>query len=485
LSKFLDLSAYQHDDTSEYSLLPARFTRLEDRKYIVTNLVGEWIEIDRDDVEKYISHKLEPHSNVYNDLKSKHLLMDQGSSIALDMLALKWRTKLSRLSDFTGLHMFVASLRCEHSCPYCQVSRQSEDRDLYDMSETTADAALDLVFRSPAPAIKIEFQGGEPLLNFEIIKYVVEKAKDINVLERRNLAFVVATNLAVIDDDMLSYFREHDVLISTSLDGPADLHNANRPRPGKDSYERAVDGIERVRLALGRDRVSALMTTTEASLDRSRDIIDEYLRLGFDTIFLRPLSPYGFAVKTKWYGAYNAERWLKFYFEGLDYIVELNKQGNFFVEQYAATILAKMLTPFEPGYVDLMSPAGIGIGAVVYNYDGDVYASDEGRMLAEMGKPKFKLGNVLENTYEEIFLSDALLDPLEDSYADSVPMCHDCAFQPFCGSDPVFHYATQGDTVGHKPTSEFCMRNMAIFKRLISMMRDPEIKRIFMGWVSH
>ena len=102
-----------------------------------------------------------------------------------------------------------------------------------------------------------------------------------------------------------------------------------------------------------------------------------------------------------------------------------------------------------------------------------------------MGKPKFKLGNVLENTYEEIFLSDALLDPLEDSYADSVPMCHDCAFQPFCGSDPVFHYATQGDTVGHKPTSEFCMRNMAIFKRLISMMRDPEIKRIFMGWVSH
>ena len=132
-----------------------------------------------------------------------------------------------------------------------------------------------------------------------------------------------------------------------------------------------------------------------------------------------------------------------------------------------------------------MSPAGIGIGAVVYNYDGDVYASDEGRMLAEMGKPKFKLGNVLENTYEEIFLSDALLDPLEDSYADSVPMCHDCAFQPFCGSDPVFHYATQGDTVGHKPTSEFCMRNMAIFKRLISMMRDPEIKRIFMGWVSH
>ncbi len=51
-----------------------------------------------------------------------------------------------------------------------------------------------------------------------------------------------------------------------------------------------------------------------------------------------------------------------------------------------------MLTNDDPGYVDLTSPAGIGIGAIVYNYDGDVYASDEGRMLAEMGDTTFRLG---------------------------------------------------------------------------------------------
>src|SRR5262249_52824984 len=155
-----------------------------------------------------------------------------------------------------------------------------------------------------------------------------------------------------------------------------------------------------------------LMTTTEASLARVNEIVDEYVRLGFNGIFLRPLSPYGFALKTRSYSSYNVERWLKFYFDGLDYVIRLNKAGLFFVEHYAMTILSKMLTPFETGYVDLMSPAGIGIAGVVYNYDGDVYASDESRMLAEMGDKTFRIGNVHEDSYEGIFLSENLLRPL-------------------------------------------------------------------------
>jgi His-Xaa-Ser system radical SAM maturase HxsB len=352
------------------------------------------------------------------------------------------------------------------------------------MSHETAEKALAMVFRSPSPAIKIEFQGGESMLNFDLVRQIVERAEEINKIEQRDLQFVIATNLAVASDDILNYCKEHDILVSTSLDGPADIHNKNRPRPGKDSYERAVAGIQRAREVLGRDRVSALMTTTKLSLDRGRDIVDEYVRQGFNGIFLRPLSPYGFAVKTKSYVSYDVEEWLRFYFDGLDYILDLNRQGLFFVEQYASLILTKMLTPFETGYVDLRSPAGIGIGAIVYNYDGDVYASDESRMLAEMNDKTFKLGNVHTNTWEEIMSSDALLDPLEKSYTGSVPMCSDCAFEPFCGADPVFHHATQGDMVGHKPSSTFCERNMAIFRRLIKQLRDePEVRSIYMRWL--
>jgi hypothetical protein len=196
------------------------------------------------------------------------------------------------------------------------------------------------------------------------------------------------------------------------------------------------------------------------------------------------LSPYGFAIKTKWFASYDSEKWLDFYFEGLDYIIDLNRRGVPFTEFYASMILQKMLTPFQPGYVDLMSPAGIGIGALVYNYEGSVYASDESRMLAEMGDQTFRLGSV-SDPYETLMLSDCLLDPIESSFAGSAPMCSTCAFEPYCGADPVYHHATQGDFVGRKPMSGFCHRNIAIFRGLISRMEaDAGTRSLFQRWAS-
>jgi len=143
------------------------------------------------------------------------------------------------------------------------------------------------------------------------------------------------------------------------------------------------------------------------------------------------------------------------------------------------------LTSNDPGFVDLMNPAGIGIAAVVINYDGGVYASDESRMLAEMGDDSFRIGHIEYNTYEEIMLSDKLLDALENSFTLSVPMCSDCAFEPYCGAEPVYHHAVYGDAVARKPESEFCKRNMAIFKHLIELMHsDAEAKQIFLGWAN-
>lgn len=483
MSRFGTLAEYAPSSGTCYRLLPFRFGNLNDGRYVLTNMAGEYHLVTRAELQDLVQHRILPGSPTYDDLKAKHFLTDDESSVAVDLLALKVRTKAQRLLEFTGLHMFVTTLRCEHSCPYCQVSRQSDHRSAFDMSEDTAERALAMVFRSPAPAIKIEFQGGESTLNFPLVRYIVERAEQINRSEGRDLAFVLATNLAVVTDEMLAYCRQHAILVSTSLDGPADLHNKNRPRPDRDSYERAVDGIHRARAIVGRDRVSALMTTTRDSLGRVKDIIDEYLRLGFGGIFLRPLSPYGFAVKTRSYAGYDADAWLDFYFRGLQYILELNRAGHRFVEHYASLVLGKMLTPFDTGYVDLRTPAGIGIAALIYNYDGDVYASDESRMLAEMGDKSFRLGNVHQNSWEEIMTSSALLDALESSYTGSVPMCSECAFEPYCGADPVFHHATQGDVVGHKPTSAFCRRNMAIFKHLISLLEDAESRRILLGWI--
>lgn len=394
MSKFQSLQKYEESLAFGYRLLPFRFTQLEGDTYVASNMVGEFIVLDRVVLDAFAGGQLDPHDPVYSELKAKHFLLDSDSDVTFDLLSVKLRTKLAPLANFTALHLFVTTLRCDHSCPYCQVSRANDDRQEFDMSEETALKSVDLAFRSPSPVLKFEFQGGETLLNLNLIRFIIEEVKRRNAEERRDIQFVIATNLALLSDEAIELARQHDILISTSLDGPEELHNRNRPRPGNDSYKRTIEGIKRVRRELGRDSVGALMTTTAISLNQVKPIIDEYIAQDFRGIFLRPLSPYGFAIKTKFYQAYDQSKWLEFYFEGLDYIIDLNLKGFGFTEYYAAMVLRKMLTPFQPGYVDLLSPAGAGVAAVVYNYDGDVYASDESRMLAEMGDKSFCIGNV-------------------------------------------------------------------------------------------
>lgn len=465
------------------SLLPFRFLRYDNERYLVTNFTGEYVLLPQADFMKLCRLEIDSEDPLYSDLKAKHLIYDKTSDVALDLLAAKYRTKQAFLKAFTSLHLFVVTLRCDHSCPYCQVSRVSEDRSAYDMTEETADRAIDLMFRSPSPSLKVEFQGGESLLNFGLIRYIVSEVKRRN--DGRHVEFVIATNLSPISDEHLEFCREHSIFISTSLDGPAELHNANRPRPGKDSHERATRGIQRVRDALGRDSVSALMTTTARALSMPREIIDEYLRMGFRSIFLRSISPYGFALRSAGKIGYSTEAFLDFYSEGLRYIIDLNKQGIPMREEYAAIVLRKMFTPYPNGYVDLQSPSGIGISVLVYNYDGDVYASDEGRMLAETRDHTFRLGNVHSSTYEELIAGSQLLPIIYDTMAEGTPHCSDCAYQAWCGTDPVFHHATQGDVMGHRPSSQYCKRNMGVFRTLIDLMEgDPHAARIMRRWIA-
>lgn len=484
MSKFSTLDKYVSKE-GHYELLPFRFESLDGDDVVLTNFVGEFVILKRGKLDEVVHKRLLPSDEIYSLLRTRHFIKEASDTASIQLLGLKTRTKYSNIRNFTNLHLFVVSLRCDHSCPYCQVSRQSENKAAFDMTEETADQALKIVFRSPNPAIKIEFQGGEPLLNFDLIRHVVLKAKKINEVEKRDLQFVITTTLSLITDEILDFCKDHKIFLSSSLDGPEDLHNRNRPRPGKDSHARFVEGLQKARDKLGYDSVSALMTTAPASLPRVRDIIDEYLKHDLDGIFLRHLSPYGFAIKTKSFDAYNVDRWLEFYREGLDYIVELNKQGVRFTEHFASLLLTKMFTSSDPGFVDLMNPTGAGISAVVFNYDGDVYASDESRMLREMGDTTFKIGNLHTNTYEEIFTSEVLLNALDDSFTMSAPMCSDCAFEPWCGAEPVFHHAIFGDVLGRKPESEFCKRIMGVVRHLLKTMQTvPEAKEIFMRWAN-
>ena len=482
MSRFLPAEAYEAD-AGELELLPFRFERLGRERVLVSNLVGDFARFSREDFDRLCARDVDPASELYTVASEKLLIRRASQRAPLQLLALRLRSRMSFLQTPSQLHILVVTLRCEHSCPYCQVSRRSADRARYDMSLETAMRAVDVALASPSSHIKLEFQGGEPLLNFDLIRQVVPLAEARAEVANKAVEFVITSNLALLTDEILGFCKTHDVLLSTSLDGPADLHNRNRPRPGHNSHELAETGIRRAQQILGKERIGALMTTTEASLGRVEDIVDEYLRLDLDGIFLRPLSPYGFAIKTKQFSRYDSGKWLEFYERGLRYVLKVNREGRFFPEFYAALLMHRMLTDRPSGYVDLRSPAGIGLGALVYNFDGKVFASDEGRMLAEMGDRTFELGDLATDDFASLILSDKLIDLVGRSLTQCAPQCATCAFEPHCGADPVYHHATQHDPIGIKPLSEFCARQKGVMGLLIDILEtSPEDAAVLRRW---
>jgi uncharacterized protein len=481
MARFLAPEAFSAA-TEDLSLLPFNLERTATGQYLVANMVGDFIRLTENELTSLVDLRIRPGDGLYEKAYTAHLVTGTNQKAQRQLLAARLRSRMGFLRQVTPLHIFVVTLRCEHSCPYCQVSRQSTDRSRFDMSEETAMQALDIAFDSPAARIKIEFQGGEPLLNFPMIKTIVAAAM---ARSGKKVDFVIASNLALLDDAVLEFCKANNILLSTSLDGPADLHNKNRPRPGGNSHELAASGIQRAREVLGPDRVGALMTTTEASLDRVDDIIEEYLQQGLDGIFLRPLSPFGFAIKTKQFAKYDARRWLGFYERGLRRVLEINRSGTPFREFYAALLLTRMLSDRPIGYVDLRSPAGAGLGALVYNYDGSVFASDEGRMLAETGDNAFRLGHVGQDSYSSLILSDKLIGAISSSLTQCAPECSTCVFESHCGADPVYHHATQGDALGIKPLSGFCARQKGIMGLLLDILdNSPEDAAILRRWAT-
>jgi uncharacterized protein len=280
-----------------YTFLPFQFMRWHDSKILLVNDVGEYIYLDDETFKSFISHNLNSNNPYYLHLKTKHFLLDSRSTLPIQLLTTKYRTKRNYLRGFTKLHLFIVTLRCNHACTYCAVSSVEKDKYQFDMSKETAHKAVETMFRSPSDDLKVEFQGGEPLLNFDVVKQIYDQTEIRNETAKRRIEYVICTNLADLSDEAIRYMKDTSMMVSTSLDGPAFIHNANRRYLSGNSHEITVRNINRVQDAIGKDRVSALMTTTDISIKHPREIIDEYVRLGFNSIFIRPIRPYGRACR--------------------------------------------------------------------------------------------------------------------------------------------------------------------------------------------
>jgi len=454
-------------------------------KYLITNDIGDYSFLNPQEFELFLSGKIEQACpDKYSELQSKGFIRDR---INFDDLSQRYAKKNAFLFQGPSLHIVVVTLRCDHRCIYCQAGSQPLSAKGLDMDIPTAQKVVDRIFESPSKIITIEFQGGEPLVNWDTIKFIVGYAKKKNKEAKKDLWISLVSNWTFINQKTIKFLIRNKIHTCSSLDGPEGIHNKYRIAGNrKNTYKNTVKWLKRLRKEYKQANLyfkpSALSTITRFSLSYPKEIVDEYVNLGLEGIHLRPVNPFGASKKIWERIGFSAKDFISFYKQALDYIIELNLKGINFHERFALVFLTKILTDRDSGYLDIRSPCGAGIGQLAYNFNGDVYTCDEARMLSRLGDESFKLGNVKENSYQELTDNPIIKTMSIASCLDSFPGCNQCVYKPYCGVCPLYNYIVNGNIFTKTPF--LCKINTGILDYLFEKLQDEKIRNIFYRWVT-
>ncbi|MBF0330323.1 MAG: His-Xaa-Ser system radical SAM maturase HxsB [Candidatus Omnitrophica bacterium] len=417
---------------NEHVILPFNSAKVRD-KYVVSNMMGAWDVLEPSEFRALSTMVIDPKSVLGQRLQKHGVVVDQEN---LQSVIQDYKNLNANLFSDAGLHIAVVTTKCNLRCRYCQANPP----DGVDMTLDVAAKVLNNLFAVRNVNVSLEFQGGEPLMNWPVVKFMIENARKFNTTGK-SLRISLVSNLLLLDDAKMKVLADNGVDVCTSFDGPQEIHDANRVyEGGRGTYDELIAKISRFKKKFGRD-VSFLSTITKASLAHPEKIIDAYVQHGQHEICLRPVNNMGAACGTWKDVGYTPEQFCAFYAKAVDYILELNQRGVRFRERSARVILTKVLGKRDPGYVDLMNPCGAGRATVSYMPDGDCYPCDEARMQGDL----FKLGNILSETYEDMVKKDNLLHLLQASCmnlwnAGSV-------YSPWIGCCPVVNYALQGNVI--------------------------------------
>ena len=449
-----------------------------DDEYLITNDLGRYAFLEQKDLISLIKNQVDSSSPVGKMLADNHFIHNGSEQGFIDDILHLMRDSKSYVFLPTSLHIFVVTNACNMNCVYCQANNGSvKPKDM--MTADIAEKAVDIALSSPSNSLTFEFQGGEPLLNFPIIKHIIEYTDQHKGC--KNIEYTIVTNLTLLEDYMLDFFVEHDIIISTSLDGFEALHNLNRPYlSGKGTFDDVCQSIQCLR-SRG-IRIGAIETTTRHSLSSPEEIVDTYYNLGFRDIFIRPLTPLGCANKSWEQIGYTPEEFLCFYKKALNRIISKNTNGEQMRDGHASLFLAKILHGQPMNYMELRSPCGASIGEMAYYPNGDIFTCDEGRMLFEMGNDSFKLGNVQTDTYDEIIHSSTCCTVCRASITESLPTCCDCVYQPYCGICPVVNLALEQDIIPKFPHNYRCQIYGGMLDILFSLIKDKSAISILENW---
>jgi uncharacterized protein len=457
---------------------------------LLTNDFGDWVFVSQDEFGALARGQFAEGSALFTRLAAKNFVR---SKLDVEKTVERVRRKKRFLNYGPNLHILVVTLRCNETCVYCHASRADMDAVHTDMTPEIAEKSVDLVLQSTSPSVTIEFQGGEPLVNFPVVKHIIEYALARNRAYGKQLEFTMVSNLAMMDETKLAYLVENKLQICTSIDGPEALHTKQRVLIGGNSHREAAKWIERINKAyidLGLDptlyHVEALLTTTREALKYPKEIVDTYYNLGCRAIFLRPVDPFGFAGKTAKVVEYDRAAYRDFYRTAVEHILDKNRKGEQVLERYASIFLTKILGDDEPNFLDIRSPGGSAIGQLAYSYDGKIFTSDEGRMMAETGESMFHIGDVQTSKYRDLMKHPTVRALVMASIREVQPDCVNCTYSPYCGIQPEHNHRSLGSIFGRARESTICSVHKGIQDYLFEKFRenDPTTVEILRRWTT-
>lgn len=463
-----------------------RFKKFDESTYLITNDIWKYCFLDKSDFWDFISGKLNAWDK-YNELLQKKFIKNKDYETEM---AKSFAKKNEFLAYGPSLHIIVTTLRCNHKCQYCHAAVAPMTAKNMDMTKETATKVVDAIFYTSNPNLTIEFQWWESLVNWEIVKYIIEYSNTKAQYLKKNVNYALVSNLTLMDEEKLQYLIENNVWISTSLDWDEETHNYNRTFKEWNSFEQVTYWIKRINEEYQKrwmdNRVWALLTVTKKTLSRYKETIDTYVNVWLNSIFLRPLNPYWFAAADLEKLWYSPEDFEKFYINSMEYILELNKKWTIFRESLSSIYLSKILSETDPNYLDERSPCGACIWQVAYNFDWKIYSCDEWRMLWRMWDENFLMTTVAdtgEETYKNMIQSETTKIMVQASTLDWLPWYNDSVYKPYIWVCPIHSYKTSGNIIPNYSKDHKKILDFAVLDYLFKKLRNDTDKVVFEEWI--
>lgn len=357
----------------------------------------------------------------------------------------------------------LISQDCNLRCEYCFASTGDYNMGRKLMDFETGKKAIDFLLEKSANRenLELDFFGGEPLMNFDVVKQVVEYARSKEAEYNKKFRFTITTNGMLLDDDKIDYINREMSNVVLSIDGRKEVNDRVRKRvDGTGCYDKIMKNFENLVAKRGDKEYYVRGTYTKYNLDFADDVFHLYEK-GFDQISVEPVV----AESTMPYAI--TERDLPKIFSEYEKLssrmIENEEKGGWFNFFHFMLDLDQ-----GPCAIKRLRGCGCGNEYVAINPDGDIYPCHQ-----FVGIDEFKMGNLNDGTFD----TDKK-QYFAGTHVYSKNDCKNCWAKFYCsGGCNANNYIYAGDVHNaHKLSCEIQKKRLecAIMMKAVKLMETAE-----------